>query len=170
MKQNFWKDILIEILDRALKKYRFKLIAYQIMDNHFHFVITTTLEGATISRIMQYIKARFAERYNKIMNISGPFWNDRFKDKIIEHSDNPQVYFCWLLWYLAYNPVRSKTTSDPRYYQYGCINCYLREDYQAPITITIHKYYINLGKSFKERLNKFLYYEEAYRKRLAIWV
>src|SRR4030067_2338775 len=168
IKQDFWKEILLGVIDRTLKKYDFELISYQIMDNHFHFIIKTTQNGPTISRIMQYIKARFAEIYNKKMNTTGPFWNERFKDKIIEHSDNPQMYFNWLMWYLAFNPVRNKTVSDPRDYKYGCINCYLYEDYPAQVKITLHKYFLNLGDTFKERLKNFLSYEEAYRKRLAL--
>lgn len=166
MLQDHFKKLLINVVNKAMKKYDFELIAYQIMDNHFHFIIRTVDEEATISRIMQYIKSRYAIYYNKSVNRKGPFWNERFKDKIIEKSINPSLYLPWLLWYLAYNPVRKNKIIDPRDYKYGCINVYLTEKYKPPLKITYHEYYLNLGKTFQDRVNQFLYYEEIYRKSL----
>ena len=70
MKKDNFKDILIEVLRITQEKYKFELIFYQIMNTHFHFVIKTLPEEETISRIMQYIKARFAERFNKVKKAS----------------------------------------------------------------------------------------------------
>ena len=167
MKEDFVKDLLVEVIDMTLKKYDFEINSYAIVDNHFHFVIKTRRDGANISRIMQYIKARFAERYNRITGKFGPFWHDRFKDKIVELSDDPEFYLLWLLWYLAYNPVRKKAVADPRNYKYSTINAYLDEDYRPPIPITLHQTFLNLGSTFAERVKRFLGYEEIYRKRLA---
>ena len=64
------KEMLIKIMIQTQKKYLFNLISYEIMDNHFHFIIQTVEGGATISRIMQYIKARFAERFNNLHQLS----------------------------------------------------------------------------------------------------
>jgi hypothetical protein len=57
---------------------------------------------------------------------------------------------------------------DPRKSKYGSINVYLDENYTSPVKITLHKYFLELGNSFKERVKKFLYYEDAHRKRLSI--
>jgi len=168
MNSDFIKEIMIEVLKLAEAKYKFKLISYVIMDNHFHFIIKTVPNEASISRIMQYIKARFAERYNKLMKRTGPVWNERFKDTIIEHSENPVVYLNWLLWYLAFNPVRKNIVADPRDYKYGSINAYLDNNYEPQVRITLHELFLNLGETVIERFKKFTYYEEAYRKRLAI--
>jgi len=165
MINDYWKELLIETVKRSMVKYEFQLIAYQIMDNHFHFIIKTLDDGETISKIMQYIKSRFAIQYNKINNRTGPFWNERFKDKIIERSHNPSLYLCWLLWYLAYNPVHKNKTKNPRKYKYGCINAYLDENYKSQLNITFHEYFLNLGDSFQERYKRFLYYEEIYQKK-----
>lgn len=167
IKQDFWKDIFLEVVDIAMQKYNFHLIGYQIMDDHFHLIIKTLHDEANISRIMQYIKARFAERYNKYMKTIGPFWNERFHDNIIELSDDPQSYLLKLLWYLGFNAVRSKAVVDPRDYIYGTINCYLNTNYQPKVKITLHEYYLNLGSTTEDRIKKFLYYEDAYRKRFA---
>jgi len=162
------KDILLSILRRTQKKYSFDLIHYTIMSNHFHFIIRTVDEGAPISRIMQYIKSRLAETYNRLMNRIGPFWNERFKDVIIEKQDNPTRYLLWLLWYMGYNPVRKGHVKCPEQYKYCSINCYLLENFYVPVKITFHEYFIDLGSTFKERVRRFRQWEEMYRKRYAL--
>ena len=170
MSEDYFKDVFIEVLRKTQEKYDFELNFYEIMDNHFHLVIKTVDEGATISRIMQYVKSRFAEKFNKINNRVGAFWSERFKDIIVEMQNNPVNYLLWLLWYLAFNPVRKKIVIDPRDYNYGCIISYLNNKINHPLKIALHKYFLELGKTFNERVTKFVFYEEAYRRRLpVIW-
>jgi REP element-mobilizing transposase RayT len=149
------------------EKYNFELNAVEIVENHVHLVISTLEDGETISRIMQYIKARTAEKYNKRMNRSGAFWVGRFGCKIVEEAKDPVEYLNGLLWYVGYNPVRKNMSIDPRENYIGFINCYLIENYQLPIKITLHPYYLKLGNTFDERVRKFLLYEKAYLERLA---
>jgi putative transposase len=160
------KDLMLSVLNMTLAKYSFELVDYAIMDNHFHFYIRTLKDGESISRIMQFIKAQFALRYNKLMKRSGPFWNERFGDTIIEFTRDPVYTFFWILLYIEYNPVRSHYVADPRNYNYSSINCYLDEKHVSPVKVTLHKYFIELGETFKERVNKLLQYEEMYRKRI----
>ena len=96
------------------------------------------------------------------------FWNERFGSTIIEKSDDPEKYLLWLLWYIGYNPVRKGLSRDPRDNYIGFINCYLEKNHEAQVKITLHRYFINLGNTFEECVKKFLWYEEAYLKRLAI--
>jgi len=168
MEHDFVKDMALDVIKKTQQKYNFNLIAFKLMDNHFHFVIQTIEEGPNISRIMQYIKARIAERYNKTMKRTGPFWNERFKDIIVEEQENPAQYLLWLLWYLAFNAVKAGKCTDPRDYKYSSINQYLIEEIKSTVTIIRHQYFEKLGATFSERVNKFLYYEEAYRKRMAL--
>lgn len=169
MKSTKVKDLLISVIAMAQDKYVFELIAYTIIDNHFHFVIRTLDNGETISRIMQFIKSQMAQRYNRLMNRTGPFWNERFSDSIIEFSRHPLFYLLYLLWYLAFNAVRKGYVSDPRNYVYSSIRAYLEKDYVSPVTITLHHYFTSLGDTFEECVQQFLYYEDMYRKRVAFF-
>jgi hypothetical protein len=101
-------------------------------------------------------------------NRCGPFWNERFKDIVIDSAEHPHHYLLWLLWYLAFNPIRKWIKGDPRKYPYSSINSYLDENHQGPVAITLHSFFIELGNTFSERVKYFLWYEEAYRKRWAI--
>jgi len=170
LQEDYFKAIFAEILRKAKEKYHFKLIAYCIMDNHIHLVIHTVEDGAPISRIVQYIKARFAEMYNKITGRTGPFWNERYKDSIVQFARNGVHYLLWLLWYLAYNPVRKRMCVSPLKHKYSSIQAYLEENADVGVPIDHHEYFIKLGKTFAERVAKFMQYEEAYRKRYSLVV
>ena len=170
MEMDSIKDILLDVIKRTCQIYTFSLVGYEILDNHFHFIIKTAPGGATISQIMQHIKGNFTRKYNKRMGRTGPFWNERFGDRIIEDSDNPFRYLLWLLWYLAFNSVRKRKVWDPRSYKYSSIRAYLEENYEGPLPITLHDYFINLGSTFAERVQVFLEFEEVYRKRLFYYI
>jgi len=164
----YGKKYFIESVLMCQEKYDFELVAAEIVANHIHLLIKTKEDRETISLIMQYIKSRIAEKYNKAMQTSGSFWNERFESRIIEESDNPEQYLFWLLWYIGFNPVRKGLTRDPRNNDIGFINCYLSEDFEAPVKITLHPYFVKLGETFGDCVKKLLYYEDAYRKRIAV--
>ena len=167
LKTNFGEDIFIDAVQKCQEKYNFELCGFEIVSNHVHLLIKTVEDEATISRIMQYIKARVAEKYNRTKGKSGAFWNGRFGCTIIEEALNPIMYFMWLLWYIAYNTVRKNLCTDPRKSRIGFINCYLTEDYEPPVKITLHPFFLNLGKTFEECVEKLLYWEELYLNRLS---
>ncbi|HPJ34591.1 MAG TPA: transposase [Spirochaetota bacterium] len=169
LKSRYGKRHFIEAVRMCQEKYDFELIAAETVANHIHLVIKTLESGETISLIMQFIKARIAEKYNRATGESGPFWNERFGSTIIEESDRPEDYLLWLLWYIGYNPVRKGLSRDPRNNEIGFINCYLDETFVSPIRFTLHEYFLRSGVTFRDCANNFLNYEEAYRKRLALW-
>ena len=164
----YGKKYFIESVSMCQEKYDFELVAAEIVANHIHLVIRTKEDKETISLIMQYIKSRIAEKYNRAMATSGSFWNERFESKIVEEAENPEQYLFWLLWYIGFNPVRKGLTRDPRNNDIGFINSYLSEYFEPPVKITLHQYFYKLGTSFEECVKKFLGYEDAYRKRIAV--
>ena len=168
MKKDHFKHLLVETIIQTQEFYSFELVAYQVMDNHLHLVVRTVPGGAPISRIMQYLKARFAEKYNRKTGRIGPFWNERYRDSVVEDAVLPDIYLLWLLWYLAFNPVRKGLVGDPRKSPFGSILSYLDENHRDPVKITHHKFFLALGATFAERLKKFLYFEDAYRRRLSV--
>jgi REP element-mobilizing transposase RayT len=149
------------------KKYQFELIAAEPVGNHIHLIIRTLEDNENISKIMQYIKARIAEKYNRATGATGAFWNERFGSKVIEECDNPQEYLLSLLWYIGYNPVRKGLSRNPRNNDIGFINCYLTKNHKSPVAISIHPYFTALAETFELRVKRFLLYEDAYKKKKA---
>ncbi|PKL37936.1 MAG: hypothetical protein CVV44_12265 [Spirochaetae bacterium HGW-Spirochaetae-1] len=169
LKSKFYRKYFIEAIHMCQGKYDFELIAAEPVDNEIHLIIRTLLDRETVSKIMQYIKARIAERYNRSMKTTGPFWNERFCSMVIEEIDNPEEYLLWLLWHIGYKPVRKGLSSDPKKNDVGFINVYLIKNYKAPVAITPHAFFTALGDSFDACVKKFLLYEQAYLKRIAVY-
>jgi len=169
LKSSYANRYFIEAIQMCQLKYDFELIAAETVGNHIHLVIRTLEGKETVSGIMQYIKARIAEKYNRALGETGAFWNERFGSAIIEESENPEQYLLWLLWYIGYNPVRKGLSRDPRKNVIGFINCYLEKNYKSEIKITLHQYFLNTGSSFGDCVIKFLLYEEAYLKRVVVY-
>ena len=173
-KRNFFntehaKHCLVDAINMCEEKYRFELIAVEPVGNHIHLVIRTLENEETICRIMQYIKARVAEKYNRSTGETGPFWNERYNCTIIEDSENPVKYLLSLLWYIGFNPVRKNLSTDPRKNYIGFINCYLNKDFRCQVKITLHRFFTELGETLDECIIKFLWYEEGFRKRMALF-
>lgn len=175
MKDDSIKELMLQVIRECLENYNFELIAFEILDNHFHFIIKT-LDDIThnISAIMKWIKGTFTKRYNRLKGISGTFWNGRFGSKVIDLARDAANYLNTLLWYLAYNPVRKGMVKDPRDSNYGSINYYLKEEDEqdkiyegSPLfnKVTLHEHFLSLAKDIKERARKFLAYEESFKKR-----
>jgi putative transposase len=156
MKSDHMKDLMLAVIAMAQKRYAFDLISYVIMDNHFHFIIKTIDNGAPISRIMQFIKAQFALRYNKKMNRTGPFWNERYGDTIIEEQEFPEKAFNNINNYIINNPVKANYVNNTKDYKYSSIHFYIDENYSSPVKLTFHEYYLKLGSSFRQRADRFI--------------
>jgi len=127
-------------------------------------IIKTEEEGETISKIMQIIKSEFAKEYNRINSRIGPFWNERFGDKIIEHSNEPGEYMIHLLWYISYNSCRKGYVHDPRDYEFCPLCYYLNGQQNKYIDISYSSYFKQLGENFSERSKIFEEYESEYRQ------
>ncbi len=159
-------ELAIEVINITQEKYNFELIQINFVENHFHFEIRTIAGGENISRIMQYIKARIAEGYNRKTGRTGPFWNGRFKCKIIEHADDPVQYFINSTLYIGYNTVVKGIHKNPNESNYNTFRIYIEKDYVPPVNITFHPFYLALGKNRDERIQKFLEYEKHYKEKL----
>ena len=143
LKKGKMKKMFCNIIKKAQKKYKFDLNGFMIMHNHFHFIITTVTDGATIDRIMQYIKSKFAKLYNKIHKRVGAFWSERYKNQILEYSKKTENYFNILITYLGYNPVKAGITKKPLLFKYSSFKNYLGLDNDLGIEIKIHPHFKN---------------------------
>lgn len=154
------KEMLEDALRRTLKKYSFELSHYVIMETHFHFYIRTVDGGAPIHRIMQYVKSRFAEAYNRKMNRTGPFWNERYScATITETVRNPLFHCINTINYIGMNPVKGGLVNDPRHYRFSSYRAYVDPDYVPRVPLTLHPYFMMLGNSPEQRVKHFLWFK-----------
>ena len=55
------RDLFLSILEQARRRYRFVVLGYVVMPEHFHLLIGEPEEGDP-SKVMQVVKQRFAQR------------------------------------------------------------------------------------------------------------
>ena len=108
------KELFLEIIKRAKKKYKFSIKNFVIMGNHFHLMIKPG-EKTSLSRVMQWIKSVFAMTYNKMHKLKGHLFAGRFWSKIIEHGRQ----FLDTFNYISLNPVKAMLSETAESYKYG---------------------------------------------------
>lgn len=107
------KIYLLEIVSESKEIYDFKLFAYVIMDNHYHFLIQTL--NIPISKIMHRINTNYAKYYNKKMNRTGPVFEDRYKGILVQDES----YLLTLVRYIHNNPVKAKICRNMEEYPWS---------------------------------------------------
>jgi len=77
------KKLFLSVLERAKKRYPFKVLNFSIMGNHFHLILEP-LKDANLSRIMQWTLSMFAQSYNRLQGLTGHVWGERFFSRAIK--------------------------------------------------------------------------------------
>ncbi len=103
------KAYLLKILSETKEIFDFKIYAYVIMNNHYHFLVQTF--NIPISKIMHRINTRYAKYYNYKTKRTGPVFEDRYTGIPVEDEG----YLLTLIRYIHNNPVSAK------YVKYGGI-------------------------------------------------
>ena len=89
------------LIEKYKERYRFKIYAYCIMDNHVHFLLETG--EIPLSKIMQGIQQSFTQYYNKKHNRTGHVFQQRYKAELCDK----ERYLWQLIKYIHYNPVKA---------------------------------------------------------------
>jgi putative transposase len=108
------KDLFLDIVRRAKRKYAFTIRNFCIMSNHIHFLIRPG-EGENLSRIMQWILSVFAASFNRIFGYLGHVWHDRFKSVVVATLRQFIAAFA----YIADNPVKAGIVRRPSDYHHN---------------------------------------------------
>ena len=103
------KEEYKKILSKYKKRYRFKLYAYCIMDNHAHLLIE--VDDIPLSKIMQGIQQVFTQHYNRKNRTTGHVFEQRYKSYLCDRD----AYLLQLIRYIHQNPVRSKLKNSINY-------------------------------------------------------
>jgi REP element-mobilizing transposase RayT len=152
-----YREILSQVIIKTQQKYLFKLENFSIEERKLHLVIQTVVGGAEISRIMQYIKSRFAEIYNRMHKRTGSFWNSRYKDEILEEFEDPGGVNLHLLWYLSRKNKSKRSSDGMENCHYNGISVYLTgvQSRGTPF-ISLSQAFLDLGNSHEARVGRFL--------------
>jgi putative transposase len=97
-----FKKLFLSFVQKAKRKFHFRLWDFCIMRNHIHFLIKPGKSGI-LSEIMQWIKRDFAKSWNKERGRKGHVWGERFHSRII----NGMRDFLRMREYIDENPVKA---------------------------------------------------------------
>ena len=85
------------------------------------------LPSPELSRIMQWILSVFAINFNKLFNLKGHVWYDRFKSKILYNLRQ----FINTFLYIAENPVNAGLAAKPEEFEYSGITMIQKGIYEV---------------------------------------
>ncbi|MCK4353357.1 transposase [candidate division WOR-3 bacterium] len=116
--------LLLDIFEYYRQKYQFKIGAFSILPDHFHWLIILG-EGGTISQIMKGVQGFSARRINKENGWHGKLWQHQFLDHIIRKNEDYRNHIN----YIHNNPVKHKLVESPEAYRWSSYkNYYLGDD------------------------------------------
>lgn len=92
----------LELLGEVHERYRFRIHAYVLMDNHYHCIIETP--DANLSRGMQWLHTSYSTWFNAKHERVGPLFQGRYRAIPVEDSS----WAYELSFYLHLNPLRVK--------------------------------------------------------------
>lgn len=84
------------------------------MPDHVHLIVVPGL-AANLGNIMQYVKGRFARRYNERTGGVGKLWQDRYYESIIRD----EASLVRRMQYIEANPVTAGLVSQPEEFPFS---------------------------------------------------
>jgi len=94
--------LFYEVLKEVYKRYRWRIHAYCLMDNHYHLLIETP--DSNLSMGMRHLNGVYTKRFNSKQRRVGHVFQGRYKAVIVQKED----YLLELSRYIVLNPVRAK--------------------------------------------------------------
>ena len=97
----------LDVLGQALARFDAAVLAYCLMGNHYHLVLTT--HGANLSALMHQLNGVYTQRFNRRHDKVGHVFQGRFKAILVDRD----TYLLEVCRYVELNPVRAKMVSAP---------------------------------------------------------
>ncbi|MDD5067204.1 MAG: transposase [bacterium] len=142
------KKFFLDILSKNIHQYHIRLIAYCIMNNHYHLVLQNT--SGQLSRFMKQLNGQYGIYYRKKNGGKGYVFQNRYKSTLIQEDR----YLQTAIIYVLLNPVRSGTVNNALNYCWSSIHEY----FHYPVSKIIDYQYVEsifkTQKSFFTLLNE----------------
>jgi REP element-mobilizing transposase RayT len=106
-------------MQQGLEKFRHRVHAYCLMDNHVHLALQVT--ETPLSKVMQNLCFRYTQHINRKQERIGHLFQGRFKALLIDEDS----YLLELVRYIHLNPLRAGMVNDLNDYPWSSHGCYL---------------------------------------------
>ncbi|MBA3957442.1 MAG: transposase [Parachlamydiaceae bacterium] len=107
-------DLLHDLLLELAEKYQWKLEAWAIFPNHYHFLAQSSQDSASLRKFLRHLHSSSARALNKIHNTPGRTVWYQFWDSRITYQRSYLVR----LNYVMQNPVRHKVVAPGEEYRW----------------------------------------------------
>jgi REP element-mobilizing transposase RayT len=97
----------LDVMAQALLRFDAEMLAYCLMDNHYHFVLHT--RRANLSLLMRHINGVYTQAFNRQHNKVGHLFQDRFKAILVDRD----AYLLEVCRYVELNPARANLVKKP---------------------------------------------------------
>lgn len=105
--------IFLKRLASTKRRDGFQILAWCVMSNHYHLAVR--MGEVALSRSMRTLHHRMALSFNGRHQLYGPFWQGRYRSKLIESAD----YLQQLILYIHLNPVAAGLVKAPADYRWS---------------------------------------------------
>jgi putative transposase len=101
------RHAFLNVIAQATERFDAVLLAYCLMDNHYHLVIHT--RRGNLSRFMQQLNGVYTQLYNRRHREVGHLFQGRFKGILVDEN----AYLLEVCRYVDLNPIRARMVRDP---------------------------------------------------------
>ena len=107
------KVFFLELVGRYKEEMEYEVLAFVIMDNHYHMIIRTMKDP--IHTVMRRINTQYSKYFNRKNDRSGHAFQNRYKGIVVEDDR----YLLSLLKYIHLNPVKAKIAKKMQFYRFS---------------------------------------------------
>jgi putative transposase len=101
------RHAFLNVVAQATERFDAAILAYCLMDNHYHLVIHT--RRGNLSRFMQQLNGVYTQIYNRRHRKVGHLFQGRFKGILVDEN----AYLLEVCRYVDLNPIRARMVRDP---------------------------------------------------------
>lgn len=104
---------LLNLIALVCERYRWRSLAWCLMDNHYHLVCQTI--QPTLSRGMRQLNGVYAQHFNRRHGRVGHLFQGRFKASLVERDS----HLLEVIRYTLLNPVRAGVVTSPSFWPWS---------------------------------------------------
>jgi len=118
-------QILLRVLNQYARNCYIEIIAFVVLPDHLHLLISPKSQNHTISAFMKSVKGKTAIEINRALRRKGRLWQHQFLDHIVRSKEDYRSH----IEYIHYNPIKHGLCDKPQDYRWSSYRFYeLDED------------------------------------------